>query len=409
MVNDKGATRGAPTVIDKGTATGATVVNEKDTTSKEAILSKFGFSIQGQNGVKPPVKREETITSPHAGTLAKGTSTGDAAKASSPDRSGMTSPRKKEQYKHISISDDAKPAQNKPAGNDSKTMSPVRVSRERTRVNKPAAKTDQRISRLVSPGSGSPERRKYDTPMSPDRERTKPQIGGVAMDVADEGARKRLKRRLNYVVVPPPRREQTRERARRKKTAEIEIPLASSANKPAKSPKTRHTVNDATELYIREYTRAKSKSTFAKSAASTNVKSKRIQNRGTTPFGSQRNIAPGLKKELVLTLRETEIYRTIHSVYDDEKSRKNRLNQFMRKLQRLQLEQWRLQAEEERAREYRKEQKKLEQTKQLKYVREKFDEEQVRIDECVRHYEIVLECMQTIQSPAVIYRLQHVT
>ena len=370
------------------------MVNDKDTISKEARLSKFGFSIQGKNGVKPPVKKEETITSPHAGTLAKGSCMGDAAKASSPDRSGMTSPRKKEQYKHIPVSDAAKSAQNKPAGNDSKTMSPVRVSRERTRVNKPTEKTDARISRVASPETGSPERRKYDTPLSPDRERTKLKMGGAATDVEDEGARKRLKRRLSYVVVPPPRREQTRERTRRKKT-EIDIPLASSANKPAKSPKTRHTTDDATELYIREYTRAKSKSTFAKSAASAKVKSKRNLNRGTTPFGSQRNLAPGLKKELVLTLRETEVYRTIHSVYDDEKSRKNRLNQFMRKLQRLQLEQWRLQAEEERTREYRKEQKKLEQTKQLKYVREKFDDEQVRIIVCVRGCEILLACVTT--------------
>ena len=105
-----------------------------------------------------------------------------------------------------------------------------------------------------------------------------------------------------------------------------------------------------------------------------------VVSNAATPFTSPRqNVPPWQKKEPVLTLRETEIYRAIHSVYDDEKSRKNRLNQFMRKLQRLQLEQWRLQAEEEHANERRKEQAKLQQSKELKDVREKFDEEQVRV------------------------------
>ena len=271
----------------------------KDTLSKEARLGRFGFSIHEQNGTTPAVRGEGPTSLREPGKPAQGKTTGDAAKGKSLVKKEVTSPPK---HRPIPLSETRKPTQKKPRGNASNAktpirtgmaerepgrrepisssdavkseqtkpsrnatdaLSPVRVSRVRTRETKPTGKTEERVSRDQSP------RKKDETALSQGREKRKTR---AALDKEEEDARKRLKRRLNYVVIPPPRREQTRERVRRKKTTtSTEIPLASDPKKPAKLPVTRYTVKDATDLYIREYTRAKSKTIVPKPAATTKV------------------------------------------------------------------------------------------------------------------------------------------
>ena len=421
---------------------------DRETLTKEERLGRFGFSVSEQTGAKSPRKREAPTSSPERGKPAKEE---DAAKSTNqakkraplekekttppsprkkkypapkgkyPIRNGITSPRKKEPSKSDPISEEAKPVQTEPTRNNTKTMNSPNGSPERSRDANPTGKTGERVPRVqnplspqrkketpLSPGREptkpprptgrseervprvqnptSPERKKDETPLSPGREQTKARPRVV--DKVDEDARKRLRRRLNYVVVPPPRREQTREKFRRKKTAvateDVDIPLASSEPK-SKLPNQPYTVKDATDLYIREYTLAKARSILTKPSKSTKKPRSKAASNVNTPYMSPRlNVPPRPRKEVVLNVRESEMYRAIHSVYDDEKAKKNRLNQFMRKLQRLQLEQWRLQAEEERAKDSKKEQAKWEQSKQLKFVRERFDDEQVRV--CVRTY-----------------------
>lgn len=96
-----------------------------------------------------------------------------------------------------------------------------------------------------------------------------------------------------------------------------------------------------------------------------------------TPFVFQKRskIPPWYEKAKVLSRQQVNIFQNIKSVYGDENINKKREAQFLEKVQKVQLEQSRLEYEEMMEKERQKKLAKRSQARQLKELRKRFEDE----------------------------------
>ena len=132
-----------------------------------------------------------------------------------------------------------------------------------------------------------------------------------------------------------------------------------------------YTTRDAVNVYCADYLRAKSK--YSSSDAKS---SKRADDTPRAPADdphtdAKRHIPPWHRKEYVLNRRETNMYQHISKVYSSDKIKKNRQNQFYKKLLELQLEHWRQEHDAHHRKHQKCHEQQLQQQKQLKRLRNK--------------------------------------
>ena len=125
------------------------------------------------------------------------------------------------------------------------------------------------------------------------------------------------------------------------------------------------TIDDALDLYY---------------AGTDKSKVKPVDRGNPRPQGFKRAIPPRKKtKEHILTKRESNMYKHIAKVYGDDitNSKKQRKNTFFRRLEHLQEEQNKRDAITYHDEKEKDENRRVEQFKQLKRLRNKFQDEQI--------------------------------
>ncbi len=179
---------------------------------------------------------------------------------------------------------------------------------------------------------------------------------------------------LNWMDVwKPHHKEKTR---MSRANTQQKIALASDdADKPHK-----YTVDDAVDVYFGEFLRHKTKTTLGTGKGVKRLRGKSATPRKFDPYldPELRKIPPWHRKEYVLSERETSMYKHISKVYDNEKLKKKRRNAFYQRVLDLQLEDWKRLHKEFQKRIKQKDLSKYEQQKQLKRLRDQFEEEQVQ-------------------------------
>lgn len=147
-----------------------------------------------------------------------------------------------------------------------------------------------------------------------------------------------------------------------------------------------YTIDDAILVYFEDY-RPRGRSAAASrtsSRGSTTATSTSKHYAAAKPPGynvyldPMRTVPPWHRKEYVLSKREASMYRHLSTTYGNEKLRKNREVDFFKRLESLQLEEWRKNHKDYRDELHRKVEKKHQQQKQLRHVRNKFNKEQVQ-------------------------------
>ena len=91
-----------------------------------------------------------------------------------------------------------------------------------------------------------------------------------------------------------------------------------------------------------------------------------------------RKIPPWHRKEYVLTRNEVDMYNHIHDVYGNGDHKKVRAKKFYDKLEELQLEKWKKGWDKELDKRLRMDNTKRNQQRQLKHVRDKFEEDRYK-------------------------------
>lgn len=173
--------------------------------------------------------------------------------------------------------------------------------------------------------------------------------------------------------IATPRREPTKPALEK---TETKILLASERDeleaKKNQEKKGRYTTKDAVGVYQS----SKTKTNLTKKSVNS---SPRDHKAVESPYSDTRStIPPWRRKEYVLNKREATMYLSIKKTYNSDKVRKNRINQFFNKLVTLQLEAWKRNHMNYTDQQYKKMESKFRQQLQLKEVREKFNQDQVR-------------------------------
>ena len=182
----------------------------------------------------------------------------------------------------------------------------------------------------------------------------------------------------------PPRRERTRTRLLLKAKTEQEIRKSTLnlSKSPVKEDPDKYTIPDAVVVYLGDAELERSvavvdeKPPAQKELEEDLSKDRAMYDSAIDPW---RNIPPWHRKEYVFNKREADKYQEIHDVYGHgEEDLTQRERDFYDKVEKLQIEAWRRRHRTYYDNQVRGLERKHKQQKQLKGVRGKFEEEQVR-------------------------------
>ena len=187
-----------------------------------------------------------------------------------------------------------------------------------------------------------------------------------------------VQRRNTTTFMLPPRRERTRAKMRKEQTQQQMQRAASNIKARVKSGKDdKYTVDDAVNIYITDFIRSKSRIDGSEgSPLASPDREKTVYDSYIDPM---RYVPPWHRKEYVLTERESKKYKQINGVYGHQDKRvEQRQAHFLQKLEDIQIEKWRRRHEEYYHKQVKAAETKNKQQQQLKHLRDKFEQEQVR-------------------------------